>query len=170
MSKTATYSLIQSTVLTGNQTSITFSSIPQTFTDLVLVINAKNDTLTNNEIRFNGDTATNYSITALYGNGTSAASTRETNNSYGSIDMNAYMGTTDFSYNNIIQINDYANSTTYKTYLARANSASYAVDAIVGLWRSTAAITSFAILTTTGTRNYAAGSTFRLYGIQAGSN
>lgn len=170
MSRTATYSLIASNVLGSNATSVTFSSIPATFTDLVLVINAKNDTLTNNEIRFNGDTATNYSITALYGNGSTAASTRETNNAYGSIDMNAYMGTSDFSYNNIIQIMDYANTTTYKTYLTRANSVSYGLDAIVGLWRSTAAINSLSILTTTGTRNYITGSSFRLYGIQAGSN
>jgi hypothetical protein len=170
MSKTATYSLIQSTVLTGNQTSVAFSSIPATFTDLILVINAKNDTLTNTEIRFNGDTATNYSITYLSGNGTSASSGRETSNSYGSIDSLAYMTTGDFSYSNIIQIMDYANTTTFKTYLARVNSAANGVDAIVGLWRKTPeAINSFSILTTTGTRNFATGSTFKLYGIQAGN-
>jgi len=164
----ATYEPIATTTLGSNQTSVTFSSIPATYTDLILIINAKNDTLTNNEIRFNGDTNTNYSITAIYGSGTAAASTRETNNAYGSIDMNAYMGTSDFSYNNIIHIMNYANTTTFKTYLCRANSSGYGVDAIVGLWRKTPeAITSLSILTTTGTRNYATGSTFTLYGIKA---
>jgi hypothetical protein len=164
----ATYEPIATTTLGSNQTSVTISSIPATYTDLVLIINAKNDTLTNTEIRFNGDSTSNYSNTALSGNGSSASSSRESNNTSISIDNVAYMTTGDFSYSNIIQIFNYANTTTFKTLLARANSAANGVDAIVGLWRKTPeAITSLTILTTTGTRNFITGSTFTLYGIKA---
>jgi hypothetical protein len=163
-----TYEPIATTTLGSNQTSVTISSIPATYTDLVLIINAKNDTLTNTEIRFNGDSASNYSNTALSGNGSSASSSRESNNTSISIDNVAYMTTGDFSYSNIIQIFNYANTTTFKTLIARANSAANGVDAIVGLWRKTPeAITSLTILTTTGTRNFITGSTFTLYGIKA---
>jgi hypothetical protein len=165
---TNTYVALDKVTVSGTSTtSVTLSSIPATYTDLVLVINAKNDTLTNTEIRFNGDTGSNYSNTMLSGNGTSATSARESNNTSISIDNVAYMTTGDFAYSNIIQIMNYANTTTNKTLLTRANSAANGVDAIVGLWRNTAAITSLTILTTTGTRVFAAGSTFSLYGISA---
>lgn len=164
---TNTYVALDKVTVSGTSTtSVTLSSIPATYTDLVLVINAKNDTTTNTEIRFNGDTASNYSNTILSGNGTSATSARESNNNGISIDNVAYMTTGDFAYSNIIQIMNYANTTTYKTLLTRANSAANGVDAIVGLWRSTAAITSLTIFTTTGTRVFAAGSTFSLYAIK----
>jgi hypothetical protein len=72
---------------------------------------------------------------------------------------------------------DYSNSTTYKTWLSRANRASSALDyqgtdAVVGLWRSTAAITSITVKNRRGgvDYNFASGSNFKLYGIQAGSN
>ena len=167
MAAGSTYTPIATQTLPSNQTTVTFTSIPSTYTDLILVMNAKDDTLTNSEIRFNSDSGTNYSITALYGNGSSAASARESNTAQGSIDFNAYIDTTGFNYNNIIQVMNYSNTTTYKTYLARANNATQGVDAIVGLWRSTAAINRIDILTTTGTRNFIAGSTCTLYGIAA---
>jgi hypothetical protein len=162
-----TYEPIQTTTLTGNQTTVTLTSIPGTYTDLVLVINAKNDTLTNSEIRFNSDSTTNYSMTALFGDGSTAQSVIETSTAQASIDYISYLYTTDFAYSNVIQIMNYSNTTTYKTFLARANSAASGVDLIAGLWRQTAAITSLSILTTTGTRNFASGSTFTLYGIKA---
>lgn len=67
----------------------------------------------------------------------------------------------------IIQINNYSNSTTYKTAFMRTNTASTygTVFAIVGLWRSTAAITSITLTPDAG--SFATGSTFSLYGIAA---
>jgi hypothetical protein len=60
---------------------------------------------------------------------------------------------------------NYANTTTYKTVLSRANNSAAGTEAIVGLWRSSAAITSMTVLSETG--NIAIGSTFSLYGILA---
>ena len=67
--------------------------------------------------------------------------------------------------NRIVQIQNYSNTTTYKTGLVRANRAGGGVDAMAGLWRSTAAINSIVI--THDTAQFAAGSTFSLYGVQA---
>jgi len=60
---------------------------------------------------------------------------------------------------------NYANSTTNKTVLSRGNNTGNHTIAYVGLWRSTAAITSM-LLGTTGS-TWMAGSTFTLYGIKA---
>jgi hypothetical protein len=61
---------------------------------------------------------------------------------------------------------NYANTTTYKTVLTRANAAASGVDASVGLWGSTAAITSITFDLPL-VRTISTGSTFTLYGIKA---
>jgi hypothetical protein len=63
---------------------------------------------------------------------------------------------------------NYANTTTFKTHISRSNNSSNFVMATVGLWRSTAAITSITLLTNTAD-TFSVGSTFTLYGIKAGS-
>jgi hypothetical protein len=60
---------------------------------------------------------------------------------------------------------NYSNTTTNKTVLGRSSAASGFVEAAVGLWRNTSAITS--ITATTGGQSYQTGSTFTLYGIKA---
>jgi hypothetical protein len=65
----------------------------------------------------------------------------------------------------IIQIQNYSNTTTYKTWLSRGNNAATGVDAIVGLWRSTSAIDQVRISATNATRNLAAGTVITLFGI-----
>ena len=64
-----------------------------------------------------------------------------------------------------IQIMNYSNTTTYKTALSRSNNANTGTDAIVGLWRSTAAINSIVVLISGN--QFATGSTFTLYGIKS---
>ena len=164
MAKTATYSLIASNTLGSTASTITFSSIPATFTDLVMVANLSASAVTYSGIRFNGDTATNYSLTDIYGTGSGAISSRQSNITGGGSGDTSGTGTV-----LIYQINDYANTTTYKTTISRNGSPSTNVVASTCLWRSTAAINSVTIYT--GTANsWNAGSTFKLYGIQAGSN
>ena len=73
----------------------------------------------------------------------------------------------------IVQINNYANTSVYKTALIRGNSINPSTSAsnattLVGLWRSTAAINSITIYSEGGGSYYiASGSTFTLYGIKA---
>lgn len=160
---TATYEAIATTTVSGSSTStITLNSIPGTYTDLVLISNWVNSSSsTDTVIRFNNDSGSNYSSTTLTGTGSSALSNRYSNVSGVYISYNT--GTSDRY--GITQIQNYSNTTTYKTFLNRGNSASIDVQAVVGLWRSTAAITRIDIVNNVGVFN--AGSTFTLYGIKA---
>lgn len=168
MAKTATYALIESQTLSSGISSITFSSIPATYTDLIIVMRAKCATADANiSLQFNLDTASNYSYTFLDGNGTSTFSSRGTNQTSGAVDNYGQIQQ-NFNSNDIINIFDYSNTTTYKTYTSRANNAGTGIDAIVGLWRSTSAINSVKLICS-GSRNFDIGSTFKLYGIQAGN-
>ena len=158
-----TYVALRTEILTSTSSSVIFSSIPQTYTDLVIVISAKNTTGQNYEtyIRFNNDsTSTLYSQTFLQNYAGSVQSGRNTG-------INQItpgkMNTTSFDVN-IINILNYSNTTTNKTVLSRLNNAAFVTGSLVGLWRNNNAITQIELLTEPGT-SYTAGSTFTLYGI-----
>jgi hypothetical protein len=169
---TNTYVALDKVTVGTATSSVTFSSISSAYTDLV-VIGANLVAATGNpnvDIRFNGDTGSNYSCTILEGNGTSATSTRKTNRSAGIVDGDAVsLGGTNPS-TIIWNIMNYSNATTYKTVLVRGNELSTTypgVTAAVGLWRNTNAITSLDIILGGGGSNFAVGSTFSLYGIKS---
>jgi hypothetical protein len=156
-----TYTELATQTLGTAASSVTFSSIPQTYTDLVLVINGlgvASDSLGVN-MTFNGVT-TNRSYTRLQGNGSTASSLRSTNDPAIGVLGNSEGG------NVIANIMNYSNTTTFKTILTRYNSSDAGdgrVGSYVSLWGSTAAITSIVLSFTSG--DIAAGSTFSLYGI-----
>jgi len=160
----STYEKIATTTLGSAQSTITFSSISGSYTDLILIENGKVSSGAGSytRIRFNSDTGSNYSATYLYGNGSSAGSDRYSNMTFIPV---AYVAAveTNFNHNTIINIQNYSNSTTYKTVLARSNNAATATDATAALWRSTSAITSIDYYLNSG--DWASGSTFTLYGI-----
>ena len=163
---TITYTPIATQTLASNTTSVTFNSIPNTYTDLILVVNAKTTSTSWGAFQVNGDTANNYSQTVVTGNGTSAVSSRNSTQPYAFITYNTGPGASDFDYNAIINFMNYSNTTTFKTMLSRANRASGGVEASTNLWRSTVAITSITYL---ANNSMVTGSTFTLYGIKAGS-
>ncbi len=116
--------------------------------------------------RYNNDSGSNYSDTIFRGNGTTASSAKDSNAPGMDIGITAI--STDaatFQTPTIIQIMNYANTTTYKTALIRTSNATAMVSAIVGLWRSTAAINEIDIVHR-GT-GWDIGSTAALYGIAA---
>ena len=161
---TATYKKIATTTLGSNQATIEFTSISGAYTDIVLILSAKAsggnmDAL----IQVNSDTGSNYSFTALSGNGSSASSNTYSNQNSGYGDLNGYINTSNFNVE-IIQFMNYSNTTTYKTFLSRASTAGNGLDAIVNLWRNTAAITSIKL---SGSQTYATGTTATIYGIKA---
>lgn len=167
----STYEKIEARTLSSNQTTVTFSSIPSTYTDLVFIFDpatvSAGRTLF---MRFNGDTATNYSYTNLDGTGSAAASSRGSNSTSIQIESsNVGTASTLNASNCIVHINNYSNATTYKTALCRINNAAGSsfpgVAQIVGLWRSTSAITSISI--TTNADQQLSGAIFTLYGIKA---
>jgi len=160
MAAGSTYTPIATTTLGSAAASYTFSSIPSTYTDLVLIYSGSGSVSTDIGVQFNGDTGTNYSRTLLYGDGTSAASGRQS--SVSAINM-AYQ-TTGIQ-NAKINVMNYANTTTYKTAISTEAIPSFAFGAVVGLWRSTAAITSLTFAASSGTMSI--GTTLSLYGIAA---
>jgi hypothetical protein len=169
-----TYTPIATTTLSTSGT-VTFSSIPQTYTDLVIICNGYNATQDGGSptIQFNSDTSTsgtNYSDTYLSGDGSSATSGRHSSSPYVLIGAVAGWDTTSTDRaSSIVNIFNYSNTTTYKSVLIRSNLASGTypgAEVGVSLWRSTAAISTIN-LQTSNFGNFATGSTFTLYGIAA---
>lgn len=160
----STYTPISSFTATTSISSVTIAGIPQNYTDLVLVTSALHSGSSSSgdiQLTYNSDTASNYSYTDLYGNGTSALSIRSTNATfikwtYGADALRPMVKA---------QIMNYSNSTTNKTTLIRDDLASNVTSSRVALWRNTAAITSIKIENPSA--NFASGSTFNLYGIDA---
>lgn len=170
--KTGTYTLIASNTLGSATNTVTLSSIPATYTDLILVYSGRGSGAGSNAgvgLRFNSDTGSNYSRTYLDGDGSTASSGRNTSMSSiycGNVpDGGVAAGTFD---GGIIHIMDYANTTTYKTQIIRSGPVNLRTDAIVSLWRSTSAINSITFVNLDN--NFVAGSTFKLYGIEAGNS
>lgn len=167
----STYDKIATTTLGSAATSYTFSSISSNYTDLLLVFAGTLSTADYVLLQVGNasiDTGANYSATRLIGNGISATSGRSSGSNY--IQFSDVLNT---NQNNLIaNFQNYSNATTFKTVLTRTNTpltdsgATGTTSAGVGLWRSTSAITTIKIYTFAG-QNFAAGSTFTLYGIKA---
>jgi hypothetical protein len=170
--KTGTYTLIASSTLGSGAATVTFSSIPGTYTDLILVCKLLASSTANNSdgLRFqlNGDTATNYSATWLTNSTTTPVSSRESSATRGRFG-NVSQTTNDVG-TAIGQFLDYANTTTYKTMLGRSGNLNSNGDsnvfAAVSMWRSTAAVTQI-VLSQSSNANFVTGSNFKLYGIEA---
>ncbi len=169
---TSTYTPIATQILSTSATSVTFSSIPSTYTDLVLVMNCWQPSSTGElQIQFNGDTNSNYSYTRVESNHNGVESLRASNSTkifVGALSTNSYPTVS------TVHIHNYANSSIYKTALIRQNcpytSATFPTNAgaVVGQWRSTSAITSIVVdQFNSGSGSFDTGSTFILYGIAA---
>ena len=160
----ATYEKIATTTLGSAASSITFSSIAASWTDLKLVlVSTASVNGVGLNLQFNSDTATNYSLTRLGGDGASAYSNRSTSINSIRLASNGNSSTIPNLYN--IDVFSYAGST-YKTTLSTASediNGSGTVSNVVGLWRSTAAITRIDLSPSSG--NFNTGTTATLYGI-----
>jgi hypothetical protein len=162
----ATYEPIATTTLSSVSSSVSFTSISGSYTDIIAVFNgAASASGVTASLAFNSDSGNNYSVTYLFGTGSSAGSGRFSSIPKIYLSFIAIGMGTAFDANFIAHIQNYSNTTTYKTVLARSNVASQQVESAVGLWRSTNAITSMTF--TTNASTFASGSTFTLYGIKA---
>lgn len=163
----STYTPIATTTLGSATNSYTFTSIPSTYTDLILVMQTKvtAGSYQNNIQVGNGsiDTGTNYSTTLLNADGSTAYSTRGSNQT--STGGYADYNTTADGQMSVFHFMNYANTSVYKTMLSRGSNANTGLTATVALWRSTSAINQIKVFASGST--YTAGSTFTLYGIAA---
>lgn len=153
------------TVGAGGSSTITFNSIPSTYTHLQIRAISKGDGSTANAtFQFNSDTGSNYSWHILYGNGSSALAAGGANATF------IYLGTQSATANTfsteIIDILDYANTNKYKTVRCLTgyeNNSAGEVGVFSGSWRSTSAVSSIVFSLGTNFRQY---SSFALYGIK----
>jgi hypothetical protein len=149
---TLTYTPLATITLGSSASSVTFSSIPATYRDLILVALPLGDEA---GIRFNGDTGSNYTYVQMFGNGTSPFSDSGTLTS---------LYVTGPSVPAIAQIMDYSATDKHKTALNRRNTASLTfVAAMANRWANTAAVNTMTIIALATT--FTAGSRFDLYGI-----
>jgi len=169
----STYVLISSTQLTSTTSSVTFSSIPSTYTDLVIKVSGRSDqTASAHSVRFfiNGNTGSSYSFTRLLGTGsgtstyTSGFNTELYFNNGVSTDSNTIntFGTAE------IYIPNYLSTTNKPMSSQQAqetNSSTAYMGITAGLTNITSAITSIEVATNPGT-SYVSGSSFYLYGIK----
>jgi hypothetical protein len=163
-----TYEPIATTTLGSATSTISFTDISGSYTDIVLIFGYKSNTTNQPTLKltFNGST-TGYSGTQLTGNGSAAASYRNTSAAFISIARVVGTPTTVGGMATIIMnFQNYSNTTTYKTVLARPSAAESGVESDVGLWQNTAAITQIDITTATS-NDFATGSVVTLYGIKA---
>ena len=160
MAAGATYEPIATNTLGSATSTVTFSSISGSYTDLVLIIDGTVGSNSGIQLKFNSDSGSNYSFTRMTGDGTSTSSDRSSSATFA--ELGYYLSSARNM--NILQIMNYSNSTTYKTLLNRANAqtANIGTQAYVEMWRSTSAITSISI---SASGQFSSGSTFTLYGI-----
>jgi hypothetical protein len=173
MPASSTYSTIA--VLTGNGSTnpLSFQNIPQTYTDLIMVVYGRGtgaNTSDQSLIYLNANTGTsNYSGTYLYANGTSTLATRQSNSTYFNLGEHPGGNSTANNFGvEILQFMNYTNTTNFKTVLNRSgydlNGSGVVYDSI-HTWRQTAAINRIDIYTSLG--SWATGTVASLYGIAA---
>ena len=171
---TATYEKIATNTLSSAQASITLSSIPNTYTDLVLVLSLRatnTSTLSENYLQINGVTTSLYSSVPVYGSGggNDYGSSRQLNQTDVRFGFsNGGTSTTSVFGSSEIYFADYASSATTGRALGSVsvteqNGPSNQMNAVSGTFRSTNAITSILLGTSVG---FATGSSFYLYGIK----
>jgi len=170
-----TYELISAiTVGSGGASSLTFSSIPSTYTDLVLKCSLREDTANyaqNLKIVINGSTSTIYSDVLVYGNGSATAySAKQTNEAAASYQ---------YSVGATATASIFGNGEFYFTNYTLSQPKSYSYDGITennatncqlalngGVWNNTAAITSLQLISEAAGKTFYQHSTAYLYGIK----
>jgi len=163
-----TYTLIAAQTLASNATTVTFTSIPSTYTDLCIKVSARTNSAAVYEYMYINFNNTTYVATVRYlqGSGSGANSGTESTGYLGIVDGNNATANT-FS-NNEIYIPNYAGSNN-KSYSVDGTMENNATESymhlIAGLWSSTAAINQIAIKAG-NTQSFLTNSTFYLYGVK----
>ena len=163
----SSYVALATTTLGSAASSVTFSSIPATYKDLIVIANASGTVNDQGmRLRFNGDSGSNYSTVAMgaWPNTGFSFQTTTTHALFYSIQIG--VNTNGIHTPVIGQIMDYAATDKHKTLLTRANGQNNTVTETTALatrWANTNAITSMVFTLSSG--NFAIGSTFSLYGV-----
>ena len=175
---TPTYEHIVTTTLGANTSTVDFTSITSSYTDLVLTAHAKsvNGSTAGQSIRLNGDaTSGNYFVVVYSQYGSTSTSSLTASNlgssrTEGYIAWDAAANTDGMNWMAVVHLNSYSDTSKRKTILSRvgsnAGSGNFnSTEKIHTAWNSTAAINR---ITLVNGELYAAGSVFSLHGIKAG--
>ena len=162
---------IQTYTLASATSSVTFSNIPQNYTDLKLVVSARNTSNSNNTVQLflNSDTtASNYTIRRIYADGTTLDGA--TFNAPYVFYVPTPSSTASTFSNTEINISNYTSSVA-KSFSAEGTaetnaSTGHTLIILAGRWTGTSAVTSISLTAYAGTFDVA--STFTLYGISNG--
>ena len=170
-----TYTLIASNTLGSSAASVTFSSIPSTYTDLVLkasIRSTRANTLNVMNVRLNNLSTSIYSDTVVDGNSSSASSYRISSSTQMELNyINGANSTSNTFTNFEMYIPSYLSTTKkpismFNAFEQNASSAGDAViAAVAGLADITSAITEIN-LSNAFSASFASGSTFWLYGLK----
>ena len=153
---TPTYDALATTTLTGSVSTVTFSSIDQSYGDLILIAYVNKNASGFLDLQFNDDTGSNYSYVEMSADGS--------NDSSGSGTQSSIFCSPSSTIDALVRIEiiDYAATDKDKTVLVRSDDADDTTVAVASRWDNTSAITKILI---DGNRNFQAGSTFSLYGV-----
>lgn len=158
---TPTYIALQTITLGSSTSSVTFSSIPAIYRDLICVVGGQAASDGSLIARFNGDSAAHYSYMRIEGNGSSKNASFAPNLTFAVVGrMSGSVPST-----NIFQIMDYSSTDKHKMVVGRGSAADDFVRAVVSRWPSTASITSIEVYKDGANLN--SGTVLSLYGIEA---
>jgi hypothetical protein len=160
-------SIATTTVGAGGSSSVTFSSIPSTYTHLQIRYFGRNTTDNNAAVymTINGDSGSNYSWHQLFGSGSSLGTQALTSQTFMSVGQES--STASVFDAHVVDILDYANTNKNKTVRTLGgweDNTQGRVFLRSGLWMNTAAISSITL--TPSSSNFAQYSSFALYGIE----
>lgn len=163
----ATYTALATTTLASSASSVTFSSISGSFRDLVLVANFKSVVTgpysnAYPTIKINSDGGSNYSSVRMQGDGSSTGSSTQSGTE-AELTSSVYASTTNPMVM-VVSFQDYSATDKHKSFLSRCDASGSGTSAGAHRWASTSAVTSFSVQNQ-GSVNFAAGSTFSLFGI-----
>jgi len=154
---TPTYTPLANLTLSVAAGTIAITDISQGYRDLIIVVTSKlssGSSQTNVNIAFNGDTASNYERTTLFGDGTTTGGSNNADRTWAVLNNNT---------NWVMDVFDYSVTDKAKTALTRTSNSNQRRYTI-GRWNSTAAITSVSFTSST---TFAIGSTVAIYGVSA---
>jgi hypothetical protein len=168
-----TYTLIASNVLISDTASISFTSIPATYTDLVLRMTARSSRAVSTQsvtLKFNGDgTTTKYSRTFVRGDAPNVTGGRQTSTSSNGTPYITGTSATANTFNSVeLYIPNYAGATNKPSsgFGAPEDNVTLVqfIEVMAGLYTETAAISSIQLTLPAG--DFVSGSSFYLYGIK----
>ena len=163
-----TYEPIQTYTLTSATTTITFSSIPSTYTNLKMILTPINGTGSSSDwgVRYNSDGGANYSAGMIYCNGTNPAGWwNGYGGTYGYLDWNSWASSAGFT-QTIVEILQYKNTNVYKNAIVHGYSFENGVDVGGHIWASTSAINRIDFTYLGSGYTFGVGTTVTLFGIK----